>query len=196
MQMNKMACVLLMGGQSTRMGQDKAYLDYCGVPFWKQIADEMQKCGETYLSVNSRNNSPNTSYSIIIDEYENIGPMGGICSGLNKIKESVAFFAPCDIPTIPVEFIQAVMDQYEENYDGVVVASKTGKCYPTIGVYPKKILKQLRKQIEEKDYRLMNLIQSCNVKVVSEQELAVTSFELMNINTPKDYEVKKRQWMQ
>lgn len=192
--MNQIACVLLMGGQSSRMGQDKAYLDYCGVPFWKQITDEMQKCGETYLSVNSTSNIPDTNHSIIIDEYEDIGPMGGIYSSLNSIKESKAFFAPCDIPTITAEFIQALMDQYEENYDGVVVTSKTGKCYPTIGVYSKKIKQQIRMQMEHKDYRLMNLIRSANIKVVSEQELEVTSFGLMNLNTPEEYQAIKKQW--
>lgn len=192
--MNQIACVLLMGGRSSRMGQDKAYLDYCGVPFWKQITDEMYKCGETYLSVNSTSNIPDTNYSIIIDEYENIGPIGGIYSSLNSIKESIAFFAPCDIPTITAEFIQAIIDQYEEKYDGVIVASKEGKCYPTIGVYSKKIRKQLLEQMKQKDYRLMNLIQSCNVKVFSEQDLQVNSFGLMNLNTPEEYEAKKRQW--
>lgn len=193
--MNDIACVLLMGGRSSRMGQDKAYLDYCGAPFWKQITDEMHKCGKTYLSINSTSTIPDTIHSIIIDECEEIGPMGGIYSSLNSIKESIAFFAPCDIPTVTADFIQAVMDQYEEKYDGVVVASKTGKCYPTIGVYSKKILRQIRMQMEHKDYRLMNLIQSCNVKVVSEQELQVGSFELMNLNTPEEYNVKKRQWL-
>lgn len=192
--MNKIACVLLMGGKSNRMGQDKAYLDYCGVPFWKQITDEMQKCGVTYLSVNSTSNIPETNHSIIFDEYENIGPIGGIYSSLNSIKESIAFFVPCDIPTMTAEFIQAVMDQYEEEYDGVVVESKTGKCYPTIGVYTKKILQQIKRMIEHKDYRIMNLIQSCNVKVVSEQDLQVNSFGLMNLNTPEEYQAKRKEW--
>ena len=192
--MMRVACVLLMGGKSSRMGQDKAYLDYDGISFWKQITDELKKCGETYLSVNSTSNIPDTNHAIIFDEYEDIGPMGGIYSSLNALEEPLIFFAPCDIPTITAEFIQAVIDEYEDGYDGIIVASKTGKYYPTIGVYSKKILEHMRTQMEHKNYRLMNLIESANVKVVSEEEIKVNSFELTNLNTPEEYEERKRQW--
>ena len=46
------AMLLLMGGKSSRMGQDKAQLLLGGQPFWKKIAQELSACGRVYLSVN------------------------------------------------------------------------------------------------------------------------------------------------
>ena len=38
------AMLLLMGGKSSRMGQDKAQLLLNGQPFWKRIAQELSAC--------------------------------------------------------------------------------------------------------------------------------------------------------
>lgn len=185
--MRSAACVLLMGGKSSRMGRDKAYLLYDSKPFWKKITDEMKQCGETYLSLDSSERAPDTAYQIILDEYAEIGPMGGIYSALRKVKEDLIFFAPCDMPTVTSAIIISLLDQYEEEYDGVILSGREGKYYPTIGVYSKRLIPDLQERILHKNYRMMDVVKKYRFKVVPIETIHGEEIELWNINTPDDY---------
>lgn len=183
----QIGCVVLMGGKSSRMGTDKAFLQYQGITFWQRIANEMSRCAPTYLSVNCLNNVPKTGHKVFLDEFEEIGPIGGIYSSLSKAKEELLFFAPCDLPTITEELILAVMNQYEETYDGVILTSAEGKCFPTVGVYSKRILPKLKEQIQNQNYKLMHVIHGNYFKIVNLKELRIPNVQLININTPEEY---------
>ena len=185
--MKTVGCVLLMGGKSSRMGRDKAYLLHKGIPFWKIIVQEMMQCGETYISLDSMKRAPETDCSLILDEYSSIGPMGGIYSGLLHAKEEIVFFAPCDMPIITAEMIRAIIAWYKDEYDGIILAGRDGKCYPTIGVYSRRLLPVLKERIRNKDYRLMGLLDEKNVKVLPIETLNIPKIELMNLNTWDDY---------
>lgn len=184
--MKTVGYVLLMGGKSSRMGRDKAFLLYHGTHFWKKIADEMMKCGPTYLSLDSINRAPDTDCSLILDEYSSIGPIGGIYAGLLKVKEELVFVAPCDMPVITAELMHAIVGQYEDEYDGVILSGKDGRRYPTIGVYSKRLLPIIRDKIKNNDYRLMKLVNEQKFKVIPVETL-IPEFELMNLNTWEDY---------
>lgn len=184
--MKTIGYVLLMGGKSTRMGRDKAFLPYNGIPFWKKISEEMMKCGSTYLSIDSIKRAPETDCNLILDEYSSIGPIGGIYSGLLKVKEDLVFFAPCDMPVLTSKLIHAIIGQYKEDYDGLIVSGRNGKIYPTIGVYSKRLLPIIQDKIKKNDNRLMKLVNEQKFKVVPVDTL-LPEFELMNLNTWEDY---------
>lgn len=184
--MKSVGCVLLMGGKSSRMGEDKAFLKYKEQYFWERIAKEMEGIARTYLSLASKEKAPRTHYEIIEDEYKEIGPIGGIHAGLKYAKEDFLFFAPCDIPTLNHMLIRKVIKEVSSEYEGVVLASKAGKVYPTVGIYSKKLLDVLEFQIKQKDYRLMNLVRNYRVKVVPIDTLGI-NHDLININTKLDY---------
>lgn len=189
--MKEIGCVLLMGGKSSRMGTDKAYLLYEGICFWKRITDEMSACGPTYVSVDTIERAPDMEYPLILDEYEKIGPIGGIYSALRTVREELVFFAPCDIPTLSKNLIVGLMEEYQEEYDGVILSSKEGKIYPTIGIYSKRLLPKIEKHIVSQNYRLMNLIKQCNFKIVSMEQLNLGEDDLTNVNTQAEYHALK-----
>ncbi len=185
--MKTIGYVLLMGGKSSRMGKDKAYLSYHGIPFWKKISDEMKQCGPTYLSLDSLKRAPETDCSLILDEYASIGPMGGIYSSLLQVKEQVVFFTPCDMPMITAELMLALCKQYREEYDGVILTGSDGKYYPTIGLYSKRLLPAMQEKIKSKDYRLMGLVKENNIKAISVDTLKIPEIELRNLNIWEEY---------
>ena len=95
--------LLLMGGKSSRMGTSKAILTYEGIPFWKRIATAMEACGSLYLSVakipadgeEPERVSPWDDkvwqqlrrHCLVEDVVEAVGPMGGILSAMEQIRE-------------------------------------------------------------------------------------------------------------
>ena len=82
------SAVLLAGGKSTRMGRDKALLEFDGEPLWRRQL-------ETFVSLH-----PNSSWSPdrrarlapseVIDRWENAGPLAGIAAALRNCSRTFA----------------------------------------------------------------------------------------------------------
>ncbi len=141
------AMLLLMGGKSSRMGQDKAQLLLGGQPFWKKIAQELSACGRVYLSVNqTRDGKALEGYPIIRDVVPDCGVMGGLYSAFQAIEEDLLFACACDMPFVNRQFVQWMLNRWEEEgrkgrqWDGIVVCGDDGKnvcgCIPLSGKKP------------------------------------------------------------
>ena len=90
---NTIAGYLLAGGENKRMqGEEKAFLMYRGIPFWKQIVEKMKLTGKIYISVAAKSGNRSLArncfenFDLIEDLYEKKGPLGGILSGLSAKK--------------------------------------------------------------------------------------------------------------
>jgi molybdopterin-guanine dinucleotide biosynthesis protein A len=72
--------------------------------------------------------------------------------------------------------------QKNKNIDAVVPRLPDGKIEPLIAVYTKNILSETKKAIENKDYKLVNLLSNINTKYFD-----ITDTEqFKNISTPND----------
>lgn len=98
--MNK-ALVILCGGDSSRMGTNKALLPFKDKTLVEYIYDKFSPhFDKVYLSVNARGDYTHLGLNIqeIPDIYLNAGPMGAILSSLTMITEEKAFFMSIDTP--------------------------------------------------------------------------------------------------
>lgn len=168
-----------MGGKSSRMHQCKAELMVNDETFYQKIAHSMEKFGKVYLSVASKENHYD-DFPLIIDEIKDCGPIGGIYSALNQVAEDYVFFCPCDCPTFTEKYFKNMLDAFTDDLDGLILSDDSGLT-PTIGIYSKKLLPALTKQIVSKNYRLRVALNECNVKTYYSDHL------IENINTPTDY---------
>ncbi|MEF9958468.1 MAG: molybdenum cofactor guanylyltransferase [Niameybacter sp.] len=184
---NPIAMLLLMGGKSSRMGQNKAWLTYKGVPFWEGLVEELKSCGPVYLSVDCKANKPCEDYPVLIDAYREIGPLGGIYTALSQIPEPYLFVCACDMPHVDRSFIQKLMSYVDERWEGVMVQDRQGRAYATAGIYSKKMLPLMKKMIEEKNYRLQYLLRQSHVCYVTLEEMGMAENVVMNVNTPEEY---------
>ena len=101
--------LVLVGGKSSRMGKDKAQLNYFGKPQKERAKDILESCGlETYYAVNhSKRNSLNT-YEIA-DILDNKGPLAGICAAFKKERHTAWLVLATDLPFIDKAFIQLLL---------------------------------------------------------------------------------------
>ena len=114
----KTGCVILAGGKSSRMGEDKALLTYEGKNFVEKIAEELNFFEEKMIA---RGNNPvpgdfvkKDSWEVLPDEYENHGPLGGLHAALKKCRSDAMFVVTCDIPLISKRLVKEICDI--ENY--------------------------------------------------------------------------------
>ena len=183
----EIAMLLLMGGKSSRMGQNKAMLTYKGKTFWEKIIEEMQCCGKVYLSVDCKAHAPCETYPIIEDQYASIGPLGGIYTALLEISEEYVFVCACDTPQIDRKLIEKLCVYVTEQWDGVMIEDEKGRCYATAGIYSKKMLRTMEQMIRSKNYRLQSLIRQSKICYIRLEDLGLGEEVLFNVNTPEEY---------
>ncbi len=202
--MKQIAMVLLMGGNSTRMGTSKAELVWEGKTFAERIAGELSQCGPLYLSLSTDTpHSPlQEKYPCITDRENHIGPIGGISAVLHQIPEEACFICACDMPMMSTAYIKRICELWNKLHqdntkditansrnaaDALLVKSEYGRFYTTAGIYSKSILPNIDKQIQQGNYRLRDLLRISRVSYVDEDSLGSLRAALTNVNTMKDY---------
>jgi len=124
---NKTSCVLLAGGQSKRMGEDKAFLKLGGQTFLKIIVKKLyEKCDEIILSINKDEkiyqkelNEFLNKITFIKDKNPYDGPLNAVMSVSDSINNPYVFIATVDTPLLNPELIdiykEKLLSIYEED---------------------------------------------------------------------------------
>ena len=180
---HSLAMVLLMGGKSSRMKTNKALLDYEGKSFWKKTASLLGECGPLYLSVADSSQYAIENLPLIFDQVDSAGPLGGIVSALSSVKENGVLVAPCDMPLLSKELIQAMIESYDPQKDGLIVRCKE-RMYPIPGIYSKSILAEASSALHDHQYKLFRLIERKNFQILDWMD----ETSLVNVNTPEEYQ--------
>ena len=189
------AMLLLMGGKSSRMGQDKAQLLLGGQPIWKKIAQELSACGRLYLSVSQTcDEKALEGYPIIRDVVPDCGVMGGLYSAFQAIEEDLLFACACDMPFLNRRFIRWMLNRWEEEvqkgrqWDGIVVCGDDGKTYTTAALYHRRLQGKLEENVRKKRLRMHTFVrEEANILLLPMEEVTSFSRCFQNINTPEDY---------
>ncbi|AJH00207.1 molybdopterin-guanine dinucleotide biosynthesis protein MobA [Clostridium beijerinckii] len=185
--------LVLSGGRNTRMnGRNKAFLSYEHKAFIQNIIDVLSEFKNVYISVDNKEKYSNLNYKLIEDEYKEIGPIGGIYSSLKKIQEDYVFVTACDMPKLNKEFVEFLVNEITEDDMCVVVKDSKDRLYPLGGIYSKKIMPIVKMMIDNKDYKLGNLIKNVNGRIIPLSDMGFDREVLMNINSPDEYQRLKK----
>ena len=176
----------MIGGKSTRMGQDKATLDYFGKP-QKEAAKELLENHQlkTFYSVQNASDKKDE----ISDKFYNLGPFGGICSAFQKDPNTAWFVLATDVPFVNEEIIKLLLKY--RNPSKVATAFK-GKgndfVEPLITIYEPKAYPILLQYLAQ-GY-------SCPRKMLINSDVQIVEVDphfIRNINTTKEFEIAKKE---
>lgn len=179
--------LILVGGKSTRMGSDKAFLDYHGKPQYAFLADILRGLGiETYISCRTEQADEFIdNQKVITDTFLDLGPYGAILSAFRHDPNAAWLVLACDLPLLDADTLQLLIEkrnphklatsfrspESKEGFPEPLIAIWEPRAYPTL-------LQFLAQSI------------SCPRKVLinSDIELLTPSVEtaLMNVNTPEE----------
>ncbi|OON96806.1 MAG: hypothetical protein ATN31_01565 [Candidatus Epulonipiscioides saccharophilum] len=191
--MYTLANLILMGGKNKRMnGFNKGLINTTGQTFLEIIYQELSQVSDTYVSVNRslyKDEGLEKSYNLIEDKIEDIGPMGGIYSGLKEIDSNFLFVTACDMPFVSARMVE-ILAEHIVSLDSCVAFCDNKRVYPMAAIYPKNMLSKIEEHIKEKNYKLLNLLVNRAILV----DIALTDLSadsLANINTLSDLERSK-----
>ncbi len=180
--------LVLTGGKSKRMQQDKALLRYRDKPHAKYIYDLLENyCEKVYISARKDqwNNSELAALPTLLDRDDDMGPLGGILTALESHPDAYWLIMACDLAYLCSSTIENLLMNYHED----VVATcyhnlKYGFPEPLCALYTPLALKQF---LRAKIAKIL-----CPVKVLQMSDCHMINpnlaKEIDNINTPEEYQ--------
>jgi molybdenum cofactor guanylyltransferase len=192
---NDITGIILAGGKSSRMGQNKALMPFRGEPIIDRLAALMKsKFKRVILVTNTPDEYSYLNIECFTDFYENIGPLAGIHSGLVNSKTERNFVLSCDIPLINCEIIEYICSRITDM--PITIVRADGFLQHLCGIYNRKILPYAADMLMKAG--ISGKPNTCNIhKLTGEQGAEIIdAFEIpgytegmfLNLNRPEDYE--------
>lgn len=187
--------VLFAGGESKRMGQNKAFLEIGGKPLLERNLEVLDSiCSEVLISCREPEQYSGYGYQAVADQIKGKGPMGGMYSVLPVAKYDYVFVAACDMPFLNSEAIAYIYEQIEDYK--LVLPYVRDRLHPLHAFYHKKVFKVVEKRIKEDKLRLFDIADECRHKIVNISEEMEGSMlkemieeSFLNVNTPQEWEL-------
>src|ERR1035437_4563038 len=115
---------VLAGGQSSRMGTEKALIRLAGEPLVAHAVRILRQAGLTVQIAGAR--SPLHDFApVVIDSEPDRGPLGGICAVLAATSARRVVFIPVDMPSLPASLLAFLLEEAQ--------AEKVVVTVPAIG---------------------------------------------------------------
>ncbi len=176
--------LILTGGKSRRMGQDKSQLqmrdgtsqlDY----LWSLIEPLVDSC---WVSV-AKDANAHASYPCIHDLTENQGPLGGIVAALTTNPHTAFLVVACDLPLLNSSTLLSLINQRDETRNITCYLNAHDKRpEPLCAIYEPSALPILLHELSQHKYCARKLVEASNYLGINLME----SYALNNANTPQD----------
>jgi molybdopterin-guanine dinucleotide biosynthesis protein A len=185
-----MTGIVLAGGESRRMGTDKAFLRINGLPMIEHVLRTLRGvCDHVIVVTNSPEAYDRYDVEIAGDAFNSRGALVGIYSGLLRSRSDRSIVVACDMPFLNPGLLSHMAGIAGE-YD--VVLPRVGDLIePLHAVYRKALLPVIEDHLRRDQRQIRNIFTGLIVRYVREEEIdrfdpARRSF--LNLNTRKEYE--------
>lgn len=187
--------VLLAGGKSRRMGQDKRYVLVGDQTLLERGLAVLRSIFEDVLVVIAQDSPPlDVDAHVVRDLVPDCGSLGGLYTGLMQATTPYIFVVACDMPFLT----PAVIAEFTSGRTGVdiVMAKFASRVHPMHAVYGKRCLPVVERMIQARQLKIqeMGLDRSLHVRYVTEDDLHVldpSGRSFQNVNTLADLEVAR-----
>ena len=130
------SAVLLAGGQSRRMGRDKATILFRGKPLWEIQLDLLYKLQPTEIFVSARTDPAwrPSDVTFVADEPPSRGPLSGLTATLARIRSSHLLVLAIDMPSMKEVHLRYLCDRVEPGRG--VLPMIGDRAEPLAAIYP------------------------------------------------------------
>jgi molybdopterin-guanine dinucleotide biosynthesis protein A len=199
---NIKSCIILCGGKSSRMGQDKGSMIIKNQPMIKHILTTLNHhITEAIIVLNDSEriarygkfiDPKDYAYKITFaeDKIKNKGPMPGIMTGLEQVSGDYALVLPCDSPYVSSDYINTIFKEIDMNYQAIVPyhdpENRLKTSEPLHSIYSKNIIPEIEDLISKDVLHIKGLIEKIKTKFVLIDNEKIEKKEFRNLNRPED----------
>ncbi|MFZ2950516.1 MAG: molybdenum cofactor guanylyltransferase [Desulfuromonadaceae bacterium] len=181
--------VILAGGESSRMGSNKALLPYRGGRFIESIHRQLSGLFDEVLVVtNAPEQFAFLRCRMVSDIYRDMGALAGLHAGLVNSHTPHIFAVACDMPYLNDSLIRALVARRHQG--DVIIPESDDGLEPLHAVYCRSCLPAMETALEAGKRRLVSFFPEIRATIVPGDAVRFVDPDLdsfRNINTPADY---------
>jgi molybdopterin-guanine dinucleotide biosynthesis protein A len=184
--MTSRAGFVLAGGASRRMGRDKALLPLGETTMIEKIAAAVRGAAGNVTLIGPLERYAHLGLTVIPDEIENCGPLGGLYTALRATKADWNVLVACDMPGVSEDFLKQLLEAAEASGADCLVPETGGKLDPLCAVYHRRLDVAAESAIRQKLFKMHDFIstlRTCRWPVSDGQAL-------LNVNTPAEWSAR------
>jgi molybdenum cofactor guanylyltransferase len=154
---------VLAGGQSSRMGRDKALLEFAGRPLIAHALSILQEAGLPAMIAGATapaRASLEAFAPVIEDAAPGLGPLSGICAALAATSARHAVFLPVDLPLLPPSLLDFLLGHARITGNAVTVPAVSGFTQTFPVVLDRAILPALQNELSSGRYGCFSAFQT------------------------------------
>jgi molybdopterin-guanine dinucleotide biosynthesis protein A len=190
---------ILAGGQSRRMGGDKAQIRWGSGTLLSHAVEVMSKVVSEVFILGSLQ-VENPPVKAIPDEFPGRGPLAGIHAALKHSNTEWNLLLAVDVPLVTPGLLDFVAAKSHKSAAIAIVPRVGGLLQPLCAAYHRSFLPEIERAIVNNDLSIHRLLerhgtgimeQNEGVQIIEEDEIVAQGFPpemLTNVNTPDDLE--------
>ena len=179
----EITCVILSGGKSSRMGEDKSLLPFSSSKTLIQYQYDRLKPYFQDIYISSKTNKFDfiEEEFLILDKNKDIySPILALDTIFDKFKNQKVFLITVDTPLVTIESISKLIEE-SANYD--ICIAQTEKTHNLCGVFSSNISLTIKNMIKNDIHKINYLINNNNYKIIKFPK----NSEFININNQNEY---------
>jgi molybdopterin-guanine dinucleotide biosynthesis protein A len=180
------------GGESRRMGQDKALMPFLGDPLIQRVVDRMTPiANEVLITANSPDDYRFLGLGLFADLIPGRGALGGLYTALVSAKFPLTAVVACDMPFASPTLIEAMSRLIVQEDVDVVIPDSGGGLEPMHAVFRREAcIPAIKSAIDNDRWKLISWFPQVKVRVLKPEEVAQydpAGLAFWNLNTPEDF---------
>ncbi|WP_343744398.1 NTP transferase domain-containing protein [Chitinophaga sp.] len=184
--------LVLCGGQSTRMQENKSRISYHGMPQWQYLVDLLTSFKlETYLSCRTDQQTDFDHYSRLIpDSVPYGGPSAGLLSAHQAQPDSAWLVLACDLPLISRQSLEILVRERDAEQSATAFISPVNDLpEPLIAIWEPAGLRALWQNVEAGKNCPRKTLLNTHIRLLHNPYAT----EQYNANTPEEKAVALKQ---
>ncbi len=189
---DSISVAIIAGGQSRRMGRDKAFVELGGKTLIERVIERSAELSrtETILITNQPAQFAHLGLPMYRDRLPGKGSLGGIYTALMQAKSRNVLTLACDMPFVNAELLRYMVGQISDDID--IIAPRVAN-YPQglHAIYKKTCLPAIAEQLAANRLKIIRFYEQMRVRYLDETDYAEfdpDARSFANINTPEELE--------
>jgi len=180
------------GGQSSRMGEDKALKTFLGHPLIQRVVERLSPMAdELIVTTNHPDDYAFLKLPLISDLKPGRGALGGLYTAISSASNPIVAVVACDMPFASATLLEAATRLIVEEGGDVVIAKSDEGFEPLHAVYRRETcLPAIEAAIEADQWKVVAWFPQVKLRVLTSDEIKrydPSGLAFWNVNTPEEF---------
>jgi molybdopterin-guanine dinucleotide biosynthesis protein A len=183
-----LTAVLLAGGESRRLGRDKATADWRGQPLWQRQIETLRALHPQEILLSARSDPAwrPSEVRLVLDDSPSRGPLSGLTAALTSTRTEHLLALAVDMPFMTVEHLQNLCALASSGKG--VIPTIDGRAEPLSAIYPIEARSVFLETLQSENFSLQPIVAKLiSLKILQVMPISGPARDLyMNINEPHE----------